>query len=56
VSGRQLYEMYADEMAEQGCDVDAWDDIEDIDKAAWNALAARVDAIASLLTRIRPTP
>jgi len=42
LTGRQLYEIYARKMTEQGVIVDEWDGLEKEDKVAWIATAIEV--------------
>lgn len=42
MTGRELYEMYADAMCKQNTGVDEWGDLEERDQLAWDAVAQQV--------------
>lgn len=43
MTGIELYNLYRQKLLSLcNCDSDGWDDLEDDDKAVWNALAADV--------------
>lgn len=42
VTGEMLYSKYSDAMLEQGIGVDSWEDLDESDKAAWDAVAGTV--------------
>lgn len=39
VSGAQLYALYVTANEEQGCGVDAWEELDDRDRAMWERVA-----------------
>lgn len=45
MSGEELYIMYLDAMNDEGVGVDEWQDLEESDKAAWNAIASKVQLL-----------
>lgn len=42
MTGPDLYAMYADAMADEGVGVDGWNGLDELDQAAWTALARKV--------------
>ena len=42
MTGEELYMMYVEAMLEQSVGVDEWSQLEESDRAAWNAIAAQV--------------
>jgi hypothetical protein len=42
--GQKLYEMYAEAMADESVGIDPWDDLTNQDRAAWEQLAANLEA------------
>jgi hypothetical protein len=42
MDGQRLYLMWVEELAKQGCSSDSWDDLEEMDRLAWNGLAERL--------------
>jgi hypothetical protein len=39
MTGKELYALYQRKFAERGCQVDDWDDLEQMDRDVWCALA-----------------
>lgn len=42
LTGEALYALYVEAMAEQGCEVDPWADLGEVDRTAWDSVAAQV--------------
>lgn len=42
MTGEDLYNLYSEAMAIQGCDADSWEECEEIDRRAWEIVAEQV--------------
>jgi hypothetical protein len=54
MTGQELYAMYVIELAIADCGCDGWDDLEAMDKAAWNGMAAKLEVQAVLQSTFCP--
>ncbi len=44
MTGKELYELYVDKLLKEGVGVDAWDELEDHDRRAWDEMAVDIEA------------
>lgn len=44
MSGQELYNMYVEAMAAEGCVLDEWEQLGDIDRNAWDKVALQLAA------------
>lgn len=47
MSGEDLYQRYLEANAAEGCDVDVWDDLSDMDQRVWERLAENLPDMPS---------
>lgn len=42
MSGRELYDLWLEELAKQNCSADSFDDLDPLNQEAWDGLANRL--------------
>lgn len=47
MSAEELYQLYVEANAAEGCDVDAWEDLSDLDHRVWDRLSENLPDMPS---------